>query len=246
MSIHIEAKIGEIAPKVLLPGDPMRAKFIAEHFLHDVSCINKNRGMLGFTGIYKSSSGDTPITVMGSGMGQASLGIYVNELITDYGVKEIIRVGTCGSYLPKVAIKDIVLAQSASTDAHHNKLHFNGMDYSASCDFDLLRNAYQHSINMGTVPHVGNILSSDLFYPLDRENTSWKTWAKFNVLAVEMESNMLYTLGARYGVKTLAILTVSDSLVTGESTSKEERQNTFTRMTEIALKTICNENPKSL
>lgn len=240
MSIHIDAKVGEISSKVLLPGDPMRAKFIAENFLQDIVCINKNRGMLGYTGVYQGANKTEKITVMGSGMGQASLGIYVNELIQDYGVKEIIRVGTCGSYQPQVAIKDIVLAQGASTDAHHNRTSFSGLDYSAVSDFELLHRAFNIATSLGVTPHVGNILSSDCFYPFEKESTQWKKWAAYNILAVEMESNMLFTLGALYRVKTLSILTVSDSLVTKESTSKEERQNTFNQMTEIALKTISN------
>ena len=183
---------------------------------------------------------------MGSGMGQASLGIYVYELINDYGVKEIIRVGTCGSYQERIHVKDIIIAQSASTDAQHNKIYFQGLDFAPCSDFELLHQAYLEARVLKIKPHIGNILSSDQFYSLDSDRLSWKNWAKFNVLAVEMESNMLYTLGARFGIKTLSILTVSDSLVTGESTSKEERQNTFTTMAEIALETIGHEYPKTL
>lgn len=246
MSLHIDAAVGAIAPKVLLPGDPLRAKFIAENFLENPVCINKNRGMLGYTGTYKGKQGNTTITVMGSGMGQASLGIYVYELINDYRVKEIIRVGTCGSYQERVHVKDIIIAQSASTDAQHNKIYFQGLDFAPCSDFELLHQAYLEARVLKIKPHIGNILSSDQFYSLDSDRLSWKNWAKFNVLAVEMESNMLYTLGARFGIKTLSILTVSDSLVTGESTSKEERQNTFTTMAEIALETVGHEYPKTL
>lgn len=234
MSVHIDANIGEIAEKVLLPGDPLRAKHIAETFLSDVICINKNRGMLGFTGKYQGE----PITVIGSGMGQASLGIYVNELINDYKVKQIIRVGTCGSYQAHIGLKEIVLAQSASTDSHHNKINFNGLDFAPCANFDLLLKAHNLLLAKKIKPHVGNILSSDTFYPFDKETMFWKKWAKFNVLAVEMESNALYTLGALYGVETLSILTVSDSLVSHEFTSKEERQNTFTTMAQVALDTL--------
>lgn len=234
MSIHIDAEKNDIADKILLPGDPLRAKYAAETFLQDVKCINQNRGMLGFTGKYKGES----ITIIGSGMGQASLGIYVNELIKDYGAKKIIRIGTCGSYQKDVKIKDIVLAQSASTDAHHNKITFNGLDFSACSSFDLLHKAFLAAKEKGINPHVGNILSSDSFYPYDDKCETWKKWAKFGVLAVEMESNALFTLGALYGVQTMSVLTVSDSLVTGESTSKLERQNTFNHMCEIALQTI--------
>lgn len=236
MSLHIEAAKNEIAEKILLPGDPLRAKFIAENFLQNSQCINQARGMLGFTGLYKGE----PITVMGSGMGQASLAIYVNELIDFYQVKKIIRVGTCGSYQEKVKIKDIVLAQSASTDASHNKHNFEGLDFSACSNFDLLLNAYDSSLDIGIKPHVGNILSSDCFYPYS-ESEMWKKWAAFGVLAVEMETNALYTLCAKNSVQALSILTVSDSLVTGESTSKEERQNTFGTMVEVALHTIIEE-----
>lgn len=234
MSIHIDAEKNDIAENILLPGDPLRAKFAAETFLKDAKCINQVRGMLGFTGTYQGKR----ITIIGSGMGQASLGIYVNELIKDYSAKKIIRIGTCGSYQGDVKIKDIVLAQSASTDANHNRLNFNGNDYSACSSFDLLHHAYRVAKEKGIKPHVGNILSSDSFYPFDDKCEQWKKWAKFGVLAVEMESNALYTLGALYGVQTLSVLTVSDSLVTGESTSKLERQNTFNHMCEIALQTI--------
>lgn len=233
MSLHIEAAKNEIADKVLLPGDPLRAKYIAETFLQNSQCINLARGMLGFTGLYRGE----PITVMGSGMGQASLAIYVNELIDFYQVKKIIRVGTCGSYQEKVKIKDIVLAQSASTDASHNKHNFEGMDFSACADFELLLKANNFATATGEKPHVGNILSSDCFYPYT-PNELWKRWAHFGVLAVEMETNALYTLCAKNSVQALSILTVSDSLVTGESTSKEERQNTFGKMVEVALHTI--------
>lgn len=233
MSLHIEALKNEIADKVLLPGDPLRAKYIAENFLQESVCVNQTRGMLGYTGLYKGER----ITVMGSGMGQASLAIYVNELIDFYQVKKIIRVGTCGSYQEKVKIKDIVLAQSASTDAAHNKHAFEGMDFSACADFQLLLNAYNSSIAMGEKPHVGNVLASDCFYPYTPDE-KWKRWSAFGVLAVEMETNALYTLSAKNSVSALSILTVSDSLVTGESTSKEERQTTFGKMIEIALQTI--------
>lgn len=234
MSLHIDALPHQIAPKVLLPGDPLRAKHIAETYLTDYICINNNRGMLGYTGKYKNID----ITVIGSGMGQASLGIYVNELINDYQVKQIIRVGTCGSYQANIGLKDIVLAQSASTDAQHNKINFNGLDFSACASFNLLSKAHSLLLKRNIIPHTGNILSSDSFYPFDKESNTWMKWAKYNVLAVEMESNALYTLGALYNVDTLSILTVSDSLVTHESTTKEERQITFNTMVLIALETL--------
>lgn len=233
MSLHIEALKNEIADKVLLPGDPLRAKFIAENYLTDAKCINQTRGMLGYTGLYN----DQKISVMGSGMGQASLAIYVNELINSYDVKKIIRVGTCGSYQENVKVKDVILAQSSSTDAAHNKIVFQGMDFAPCADFQLLLKAYHAATSMGEAPHVGNVLASDTFYPY-YPNENWKKWAQFGVLAVEMETNALYTLCAKNGIQALSILTVSDSLVTHESTSKEERQSTFKNMVEIALQTI--------
>ena len=233
MSIHIDAQKNEIAENVLLPGDPLRAEFIANNFLTEIKCINKTRGMLGFTGLYNGEK----VTVMGSGMGQASLAIYVNELIDFYKVKKIIRVGTCGSYQENIKVKDLVFAQSSSTDAFHNRHTFQGMDFSACSDFKLLLKAYNIASSMGESPHVGNVLASDAFYPYDK-NENWKKWASFGVLAVEMESNALYTLCAKNKVQALSILTVSDSLISNESTSSEERQNTFIKMVEIALETI--------
>lgn len=233
MSLHIDALKDEIAERVLLPGDPLRAKFIAENYLTEVKCINNTRGMLGFTGCFNGQK----ITVMGSGMGQASLAIYVNELIDFYKVKKIIRVGTCGSYQEKVKIRDIVFAQSSSTDSSHNKIAFQGMDYSPCCDFQLLLKSYQVAISKGEHPHVGNVLASDSFYPY-YHNDNWKRWAHFGVLAVEMESNALYTLCAKNNIQALSILTVSDSLLIQEATTKEERQKTFNKMAEIALETI--------
>jgi purine-nucleoside phosphorylase len=172
MSLHIEASENEIADKILLPCDPLRAKFIAENYLIEIKCINQTRGMLGLTGLYKGEK----ITVMGSGMGQASLAIYVNELIDFYHVKKIIRVGTCGSYQEKVKVRDIVFAQSSSTDSAHNKITFEGMDFSACSDFKLLLKAYQTATSMDETPHIGNILASDTFYPYF-PNDNWKKWA---------------------------------------------------------------------
>ena len=229
MSIHIGAKEGQIAQTVLLPGDPLRAKFIAETMLEDVIQYNEVRGMYGFTGTYKGKR----ISVQGSGMGVPSISIYTDELINSYGVKNLIRVGTCGSFQPDVHIRDIIIAMSASTDSNINKIRFNGLDFAPTANFDLLRKAYDKTIEMGLTPKVGNILTSDTFYHDDPE--SWKHWAKFGVLAVEMETAALYTLAAKYHVNALTLLTVSDSLVTGEATSAEERQKTFTKMIEVAL-----------
>lgn len=229
MSVHIGAKENQIAETVLLPGDPLRAKFIAETFLENPVCYNEVRGMYGFTGIYKGKR----VSVQGSGMGIPSISIYANELIVNYGVKNLIRVGTCGSMQEGVKVRDIILASGASTNSSVNKIRFSGMDFAPIASFELLRKAYDIAKSKGIEPKVGNILSSDLFYNDDPE--AWKLWAKYGILGVEMEAAGLYTLGAKYGVNTLTILTVSDSLVTGEETTSEERQNTFTKMMEIAL-----------
>lgn len=232
MSIHIGAKDGDIANTVLLPGDPLRAKYIAENFLEDSKCYNEVRGMYGFTGTYKGKR----ISVQGTGMGVPSLSIYVNELIESYHVKNLIRIGTCGSMQPDINVRDVILAMSSSTDSAINKIRFNGMDYAPTASFKLLKKAYDIATKKGIEVKVGNILTSDTFYHDDPD--SWKLWAKFGVLAVEMETTGLYTLAAKYHVDALTILTVSDSLVTGHATTAEERQKTFTDMIEIALETV--------
>lgn len=229
MSIHIGARKGNIASTILLPGDPMRAKFIAENFLEDSICYNEVRGMYGYTGTYKGKR----ISVQGTGMGMPSHSIYVTELITEYEVKNLIRVGSCGSMNEEVKIRDIILAMGACSTSKMNEIRFNGADFAPTANFDLLLKAYQVAGKKGIGVKVGNVLSSDFFYEDDPEG--WRLWNKYGVLAVEMETAELYTLAARYGVKALAILTVSDSLVTGEATSSEEREKTFTDMIEIAL-----------
>ena len=231
MSIHIAAKPGEIASTVLLPGDPLRAKFIAETFLKDVVCYTEIRGMYGFTGTYQGKR----ISVQGTGMGMPSISIYVNELITEYKVKNLLRIGTCGSMQEDIHIKDVILAMSTSTDSHMNKLRFQGMDYAPTADFSLLLKAYNHAQNLGIPVRVGNIFSTDTFYGDNPDD--WKLWANFGALAVEMEAAALYTLAAKYKVKALGIMTVSDNLITHEITSPEERQKTFLSMIEIALRT---------
>jgi len=229
VSIHIGAKPGDIAPSILLPGDPLRAKFIAETLLEDATCFNEVRGMLGFTGSYQGRR----VSVMGTGMGVPSHSIYVNELISEYGVKTLIRVGTCGGLQPDLEIGDVVLAMTASSDSHVNRLRFEGMDFAPTASFNLLLKAYEAANASHANVHVGNILTSDTFYHDDPE--SWKRWAAFGVLVVEMETAGLYTLAAKYGVDALSILTVSDSLVSGVQTSAEEREKTFTQMVELAL-----------
>ena len=231
MSIHIGAKQGDIANTVLLPGDPLRAKFVAENFLENISCYNEVRGMLGFNGTYKGER----ISVQGTGMGIPSISIYVNELISEYGVQNLIRIGTCGAMQEDIRLKDVILAMSASTDSSLNKLRFNNMDFAPTANFSLLMKAYQNAVKINVPVKVGNILSTDTFYGDSPDE--WKHWAKFGVLAVEMEAVALYTLAAKYKVNALAILTVSDSLITHELTTAEERQNTFRQMIEIALET---------
>jgi purine-nucleoside phosphorylase len=229
VSIHIGAKQGQIAPTVLLPGDPLRAKHIAETMLEDTACYNEVRGMLGYTGIYKGKR----VSVMGSGMGIPTLSIYVHELVTEYHVKKLVRVGTCGALQPYLKVGDIVLAMSASTDSQINKLRFNGMDYAPAASFDLLLKAYQVAKELGIDVRVGGMFSGDSFY---NDNPDWwKLWAEYGALVCEMESNALYTLAAKFNVDALSILTVSDSLVTGEEATAQQRERGFTQMAKIAL-----------
>lgn len=232
MSVHINAEKDQIADKILLPGDPLRAEFIAKNYLEDPVCYNRVRGMLGFTGLYKGER----VSVQGTGMGLPSLSIYVNELIKEYDVKRLIRVGSCGSMQKDVHVRDIVLAMASSTNSSMNKNRFKGMDFAPTADFELFSSAVERAKSMDLTVKAGNVLSSDSFYTDDPDE--WKMWAAFNVLAVEMESSALYTLAAKYGVQALTILTVSDSLVTWEETTSEEREKTFTQMMELALETI--------
>jgi len=229
MSIHIGAEQGDIAPTVLLPGDPLRAKHFAETMLENPVCFNEVRGMLGYTGTYQGK----PVSMMGTGMGIPSHSIYVTELITEYQVKTLIRVGTCGSLQPDLKIGDIVLAMTASTDSQTNKLRFNGMDYSPAPSFDLLIKAYQAAIEQKIKVVVGGVFSGDIFY-LD-EPDWWKIWAEYGTLVVEMETNALYTLAAKHNVAALSILTVCDQLVTGEDAPAEDREKAYTQMAKIAL-----------
>ncbi|MBU5225883.1 purine-nucleoside phosphorylase [Clostridium senegalense] len=227
--LHIMANEGDVAEIVLLPGDPLRAKFIADTYLEDVKCYNDVRGMYGYTGIYKGKR----ISVQGTGMGLPSLSIYANELINFYGVKKLIRVGSCGAINEDVKIRDIVLAMSASTNSGINRRRFQGMDYAPTANFELLNKAYEIGINKGLNIKVGNVLSSDLFY--DDTGMGIQKWIDYGTLAIEMETAELYTLAAKNKVKALSILTVSDHVLTGDETNPKERQETFTDMMEIAL-----------
>ncbi|MBN1400786.1 MAG: purine-nucleoside phosphorylase [Anaerolineae bacterium] len=229
MSIHIGAEPGQVASTVLLPGDPLRARFIADTLLEDAFCFNQVRGMLGYTGRY----GGKTVSAMGSGMGIPTLSIYVNELIAEYNVRTLIRVGTCGALQPDLEIGDIVLVMSSSTDSQVNRLRFGGLDYAPAASFDLLLKAYQAAQAHGIQVHVGGNFSSDTFYGDDPD--WWRVWADHGVLTVEMESAGLYTLAAKYRVRALSILTVSDSLVTGAQATAEQRERGFPRMAELAL-----------
>jgi purine-nucleoside phosphorylase len=226
---HLEAKAGEIAPIVLLPGDPLRAQFIAERFLEGAVRHNRVRNALGFTGEYRG----TRISVQSTGMGLPSFSIYAHELLEFYGARVLIRVGTCGAMQPGVRVGDVILASGASTDSAMNRIRFGGMDFAATADFELLRRAHELATRRELTTHVGNVLSTDSFYP-DREDW-WKLWARYGVLAAEMETAALYTLAARAGARGLAILAVSDQILTGEHSSADERQTGFGKMAELAL-----------
>ncbi len=232
MSLHIAAQQGEIAETILLPGDPMRAKWIAQTFLDNPICYNEVRGMLGYTGTYKGK----PVSVQGTGMGIPSTLIYCHELISDYGVKNLIRVGSAGSYQKDIKLKDIVIAMAASSTSNINTARFTNSDYAPTADFELFMKAIQYAKDNNIPIKAGNVLSSDEFYEDDPD--SYKRWAEFGVLCVEMETAGLYTIAAKHNVKALAILTISDSLVTGEKTSSKERETTFSKMIEIALGTL--------
>jgi purine-nucleoside phosphorylase len=235
MSIHIAAKQGEIADIVLLPGDPLRAKYIAETFLEDVVQYNEVRNMFGYTGTYKGKR----VSVQGSGMGVPSISIYANELMAEYGVQKLIRVGTCGAIQKDVKVRDVIIAQTSSTDSAINRVAFGGtIDFAPTADFDLLLKAYNAAKEANLNVRVGNIFTADQFYSDEHQN---EKLAAYGVLAVEMETSALYTLAAKYGRQALTILTVSDHIITGEVTSAEERQTTFNDMMIIALEAAIQE-----
>mgnify|MGYP000083921115 FL=1 len=232
MSVHIGAKKGEIAESILLPGDPLRAKWIAKTFLEDVICYNEVRGMLGFTGTYNGKR----VSVQGTGMGIPSTLIYANELITEFGVKNLIRVGSAGSYQKDVKIRDIVFAMAGSTTSGINAQRFHGASYAPTASFELFNKAVNVAKERNIPIKAGNVLSSDEFYTDNFED--YKHWAEFGVLCVEMETAGLYTTAAKHNVNALTILTISDSLVTKETTTAKEREHTFKEMVLIALNTI--------
>lgn len=229
MTVHIGAAAGDIAPVVLMPGDPLRAQWAAENFLDNARCVNRVRGMLGFTGTWQGH----PVTIHGSGMGMPSLSIYANELIRDYGAETLIRIGSCGAMQEKVAIRDVVIAMSASSISTPSRGIFRELNFAPSADYGLLAAAVDAAERGGDRVHVGGIYSSDVFY--DERPDLNEQMIRHGILAVEMEAAELYTLAARYGRRALAVLTVSDHLLTQEALPSEDRERSFGRMVEIAL-----------
>lgn len=231
MSTHINAPDGAIAESVLLPGDPLRAQFIAETFLENAECYNTVRGMLGFTGLYKGKR----VSVQGTGMGQPSLSIYATELFKEYGVKTAIRIGTCGAVSENMQLRDILIVNSACSDSSLLNQRFGNLHFAPTADFSLVKTADSIAEKMGIRYSVGSVASSDLFYD---KNENWKKWAEYGVLGIEMESAELFTLAAEYKRRAMAIMTVSDNILTGQTTTAEERQRTFTDMMQLALETV--------
>lgn len=229
MTVHIGAKSGDIAETVLLPGDPYRAKWAAETFLENATCINQVRGMLGFTGTWKGNR----VTIQGSGMGMPSLSIYVNELIRDFGAKTLIRIGSAGGMAAHVGIRDVVLAMTSTTLGHPSRAILRELHYAPCADWSLLKAAAAAAEARGVTHHVGGIYSSDTFY--DERPDLAEQMVRHGVLAVEMEAAELYTLAARHNVRALAVLTISDHLGTGEALPSEDRERSFGDMVEIAL-----------
>ncbi|ATG15094.1 TPA: purine-nucleoside phosphorylase [Providencia alcalifaciens] len=229
---HINAEMGDFADVVLMPGDPLRAKYIAETFLQDVRQVNNVRGMLGFTGTYKGRK----ISVMGHGMGIPSCSIYAKELITDFGVKTLIRVGSCGAVMDDVKLRDVVIGMGACTDSKVNRQRFKDHDFAAIADYDLVHNAVEAAKARNVNVRVGNLFSADLFYSPDPD--MFKVMEKYGILGVEMEAAGIYGVAAEFGARALTICTVSDHIKTGEQTTSEERQTTFNEMIEIALDSV--------
>ena len=229
---HISANVGDFAETVLMPGDPLRAQYIAENFLDDAVQVTGVRNMYGFTGTYKGK----PVSIMGSGMGIPSMSIYARELIVSFGVKNIIRIGTCGGIGTDIKIRDVIFAQGASTDSNVNRARVRGYDFSAIANFDLLLNGVNAAQDLGIDAKVGNVFTTDTFYQAD--DTFYKDLDKLGVLAVDMETAGLYGVAAEYGANAMALFTVSDHVITGEATPADERQSTFNEMVKIALESI--------
>ena len=233
---HINAPDGAFADVVLMPGDPLRAKYIAETFLDNAHQVTDVRGMLGFTGSYRGR----PVSVMGHGMGIPSCSIYTKELITEYGVTRIIRVGSCGAVRDDVKLRDVVIGMGASTDSRVNRLRFKDHDFAALADFDLVRHAHQAARTLGIAVKVGNIFSADLFYSPDPD--MFTVMKKYGIVGVEMEAAGIYGVAAEFGARALTICTVSDHILRGEQTSSQERQSTFNEMIRIALEAILQDD----
>ena len=229
---HIEAAPGDFAETVLMPGDPLRAKFIAENFLEDAKCVTRVRNMFGYTGTYKGKR----ISVMGSGMGIPSISIYATELYKDYGVEKIIRIGSCGAVRDDIKVRDVIVGMAASTDSNVNRKRMDNCDFAACADFGLLQSVVNTADKMNMKVNVGNIFTADLFYTPQPE--LFATMEKHGILAVEMEAAGLYGVAAEYGKKALCVLTVSDHIKTGEVTTADERENTFKDMMELTLESI--------
>lgn len=229
---HMNAARGEFAETVLMPGDPLRARYIAESYLDDARQVTDVRNMLGFTGSFQG----IPVSVMAHGMGIPSVSIYASELMTAYQVKRIIRVGSCGTVREQAQLRDIIIAMGACTDSAVNRMRFGGYDYAAIASFDLLQNAVRAAAEQGIDYQVGNIFSADLFYTADV--AMFDTMEKYNILGLEMEAAGLYALGAEHGVDTLAICTVSDNIRTGAALTSDERSTTFDDMIKLALNTV--------
>lgn len=235
MSLHIEARDGEIADRILLPGDPLRAKYIAETFLEGARCFNRVRNILGYTGTYKGQR----VSVMGTGMGIPSISIYVHELLESYGVTKLIRVGTCGAMREDIQLRDVLIAQGATTDSSIIRNIFGpSINYAPLADFDLLCTAYEKAREHNLSVRVGNIVSVDRFYDEEIDN---KKLTDYGIMAVEMETAALYILAAKYKAHALGIFTVSDHLLTGAACTAEERQTSFNDMIRIALDTAVSE-----
>ena len=228
---HMNAAPGDFAETVLMPGDPLRAQYIADTYIEGARRVTDVRNMWGFTGEYKGM----PVSVMAHGMGIPSVSIYCTELITDYGVKRLIRVGSCGTSHPKVKLRDLLIGVGASTDSAVNRMRFGGYDLAALASFRLVQNAVRAAEENSVSFHVGNIFSADLFYTPDPD--MFETMAKYDVLGVEMEAAGIYPIAAEHGVEALAICTVSDDIPSGAALSAEERQTTFDDMIVVALET---------
>ncbi len=238
-TLHIEALKGQFADTVLMPGDPLRAQTLANNHLDDVKLVTSVRNMLGFTGTFKGK----PVSIMGSGMGMPSISIYAHELFDYYGVKQIIRVGTCGGLLADMQVGDLVLASAAGTDSSMNRQRFGGYDFSASADFELLRQVYDKAIQRDLKIRTGNVFSSDWFYHPDE--TFIDKMQKMGILALDMESAALYALAHQHGRRALTMLSVSDVIPTGERASHETRQNAFGAVIQVVLDAVLETGPEA-